>query len=215
MAKTNMIITISREFGSGGRELGKRLSDALNIPCYDKEIIALIAKENGFDEDYVAHISEKKIQAAYPFTIGHQFTTVINHVTEQALKIAVEQHKIIEQFAKQGSCIIVGRCADVVLEAYSPFNLFVYADKETKLLRCKEYAPADEKLTDTELERKICEIDKSRTAYRKFLTDKKWSEKENYHLCINTTGIEIKRIVPYIAAYIDDWFKQAQNHKQK
>lgn len=208
MEKKKMIITISREFGSGGRELGKRLSDALSIPCYDKEIIALIAKENGFDENYVAHISEKKIQAAYPLTIGHQFTTVMNHVTEQAVKIAAEQHKIIEQFAAQGSCIIVGRCADVILEAYSPFNIFVYASKEAKLLRCKEYAPADEKLTNTEFERKMREIDKNRVAYRKFLTDTKWGEKENYHLCINTTGMEIKQIVPHIAAYIGEWFKK-------
>ena len=145
--------------------LGKRLSDTLNIPFYDKEIIALIAKESGFDK-IMWHISEKKIQAAYPFTIGRQFTTAINHVTEQTIKITVEQHKIIEQFARQGSCIIVGRCADVVLEAYTPFNIFVYADKKSKLLRCKEYAPADEKLTHTELERKMREIDKSRTAHR-------------------------------------------------
>ena len=129
MEKRKMIITISREFGSGGRELGKRLSDTLKIPCYDKEIIALIAKENGFDENYVSHILEKKIQAAYPFTIGHQFATAMNHVTEQAVKIAVEQHKIIEHFAIQGSCIIVGRCADVILEEYSPFNIFVYASE--------------------------------------------------------------------------------------
>lgn len=93
MERKKMIITISREFGSGGRELGKRLSDAFSIPYYDKEIIALIAKENGFDENYVAHISERKIQAAYPLTIGHQFATTVNHVTEQTVKIAVEQHK--------------------------------------------------------------------------------------------------------------------------
>ena len=67
------IITISREFGSGGRELGKRLAEALHIPCYDHEIIEMIAKENGFNEDYVAHMSEKSIEAAYPLTIGHRF----------------------------------------------------------------------------------------------------------------------------------------------
>jgi len=210
MEGKKMIITISREFGSGGRELGKRLSDAFNIPYYDKEIIALIAKENGFDENYVAHISERKIQAAYPLTIGHQFATTVNHVTEQTVKIAVEQHRIIEQFAAQGSCIIVGRCADVILEKYFPFNIFVYADKEAKLQRCKEYASADEKLSSTELVRKMHEIDKNRTAYRNFLTDTKWGEKENYHLCVNTTGVKIKQIAPNIAAYIDEWFKQAQ-----
>lgn len=146
----------------------------------------------------------------FTHTFGHQFATTINHVTEQAVKIAVEQHKIIEQFAAQGSCIIVGRCADVILEKYSPFNIFVYANKEAKLQRCKEYATADEKLSSTELVRKMREIDKNRAAYRNFLTDTKWGEKENYNLCINTTGVEIKRIAPNIATYIDEWFKQSQ-----
>lgn len=86
-------------------------------------------------------------------------------MTEQAVKIAVEQHKIIEQFAAQGSCIIVGRCAAVILEKYSPFNIFVYANKEAKLQRCKEYASADEKLSRTELVRKMREIDKNRAAW--------------------------------------------------
>ena len=189
MENNKMIITISREFGSGGRELGKRLSDTLDIPCYDKEIIALIAKEDGFDENYVAHMSEKKIQSAYPLTIGHQFITATNHEAEQAIKIAIKQRKIIERFAAQGSCIIVGRSADVILEKYSPFNIFVYANREVKLQRCKAYAPVGENLTIAELEQKMREIDKNRAAYRSFLTDTKWGEKETYHLCINTSTI--------------------------
>lgn len=209
-----MIITISREFGSGGRELGKRLSDVLGIPCYDKEIIALIAKESGFDEDYVAHISERKIQVAYPFTIGCQFSTAMNYMTKQAVKIAVEQRKIIKNFAKEGSCIIVGRCADVILEEYAPFNIFVYASKEAKLLRCTKYAPSDEKLTRAELERKMCEIDKNRATYRDFYTNTKWGAKENYHLCINTSEVEIKMIIPLLAEYIRLWFSKKGSYKE-
>lgn len=208
-----MIITISREFGSGGRELGKRLSDALSIPCYDKEIITLIAKEHGFDENYVAHVSEKKLQAAYPHTIGRHFATTENYVTKQAVKIAVEQRKIIERFAGEGSCIIVGRCADVILREHAPFNIFVYASREAKLLRCAQYAPADEKLTAAQLERKMREIDRNRAAYRDFYADTKWGAKENYHLCVNTTGVEIKEIVPHLASYISVWFSREQDAK--
>lgn len=110
-----MIITISREFGSGGRELGKRLSNVLEIPCYDKEIIQMIAEKQGFDEQYVSHISEKNLQAAYPRTIGCRFTMTPHPVTKQAVTIAVEQQKIIKTFAAQGDCIMIGRCADVIL----------------------------------------------------------------------------------------------------
>lgn len=203
-----MIITVSREFGSGGRELGKRLADALNIPCYDNEIISIIAKEHGFDENYVAHISEKSIQLAYPLTIGNRLFVKPNYVTKQAVSIAVEQRKIIEEFAKQGDCVIVGRCADIILKDYSPFNIFVYADQSAKVQRCVERAPEGEKLSIAELERKMREIDKNRANYRDFYADTKWGAKENYHLCVNTTGKEIKSLVPIIAEYVKCWFEQ-------
>lgn len=203
-----MIITVSREFGSGGRELGKRLADALHIPCYDNEIITMIAKEHGFDENYVSHVSEKSIRTAYPLTIGNRFTTTLNYATKQEIAIAVEQRKIIESFAKQGDCVIVGRCADIILQEYKPFNIFVYADAAAKLQRCIDRASADEKLTAKELERKMREIDKDRASHRNFYSDTKWGEKDNYHLCVNTTGKEIKSLVPAIAEYIKCWFEQ-------
>ena len=110
------IITISREFGSGGRELGKRLAEELGIHCYDHEIIELIAKEHGFDERYVANISEKCIEAAYPMTIGHRFAMPPVQIMDQGFQVAAAQQQIIENFAKQGDCVIVGRCADVILK---------------------------------------------------------------------------------------------------
>ena len=127
------IITISREFGSGGRELGKRLAEELGIHCYDHEIIELIAKEHGFDERYVANISEKCIEAAYPMTIGHRFAMPPVQIMDQGFQVAAAQQQIIENFAKQGDCVIVGRCADVILKDYHPLNLFVYADAESKI----------------------------------------------------------------------------------
>lgn len=203
-----MIITISREFGSGGRELGKRLAEELNIPCYDNEIIAMIAKEQGFDENYVSRMSERSIRSAYPLTIGNRFSVTPNVVTQQAVKVAVEQAKIIEGFAKQGDCVIVGRCADVLLKEYHPLNIFVYASKEAKLQRCIDRAPAGENLTAVELERKMRDIDKNRAKHRELYSDTKWGAKENYHLCVNTTGKEIKALIPAIASYAKTWFTQ-------
>lgn len=202
-----MIITISREFGSGGRELGKRLSDVLEIPCYDKEIIQMIAERHGFDEQYVSHVSEKNLQATYPRTIGHRFAMTPHPATKQAVAIAVEQQKIIKNFAEQGDCIIIGRCADVILKDYRPFNIFVYADMDTKLKRCMEHAPKDENLSHTELEHKIRDVNKERAKHREFYIGTKGNTRSNYHLCINTSGIEIKKIVPVLAEYIKIWFK--------
>lgn len=202
-----MIITISREFGSGGRELGKRLSDNLEIPFYDKEIIQMIAEKHGFDEQYISHVSERNIRAVYPLTIGCRFTTAPNPVTKQSVEIAVEQQKIIENFAKQGDCIIIGRCADVILKNYNPFNIFAYADMEAKIRRCMERAPQTENLTVAELKTKIMEMDKERRKYRALYTNSKWSANENFHLCINTSKLKIKRLVPVLSEYINLWFE--------
>jgi len=202
------IITISREFGSGGRELGKRLADALGIPCYDHEIIEMIAKENGFDERYVANVSEKSIEAAYPLTIGHRFAMPPMQIMDQSIRVATAQRKIIENFAEQGDCVIVGRCADVILADMKPLNLFVYADMPSKVQRCMERAPEGENLTANELERKIKQIDKQRTQHHQIYSDTKWGNKEGYHLCINTSGKEIKKLIPALVQFVNDWFDE-------
>ena len=126
---------------------------------------------------------------------------------KQIVAIAVEQQKIIENFAKQGECIIIGRCADIILKNYRPFSIFVYADMDTKLKRCIEHAPDGENLTRTELERKIWEVDKERAKHREFYTGMRGKTHSDYHLCVNTSSIEIKKIVPVLAEYIKMWFE--------
>ncbi len=200
------IITVSREFGSGGRELGKRLAEALGIPCYDNKIIEMIAKENGFDEQYVANVSERSIEAAYPMTIGHRFAMPPLQIMDQSIRVAAAQRQIIENFAKQGDCVIVGRSADSILEDMHPLNLFVYADLESCVKRCIERAPEGENLSRSEMERMIRQIDKQRSQYHQMYSDTKWGAKEGYHLCINTSGREIKDLIPALAAYARAWF---------
>ena len=200
------IITISREFGSGGRELGKRLANALGIPCYDHEIIEMIAKENGFNEDYVANVAEKSIEAAYPMTIGHRLAMMPVTVMDQPIRVAVAQRQILENFAKSGDCVIVGRGADVILKAYKPLNIFVYADKESKIERCQRRAPAGENMTTSEIEKRMKQIDRNRSQHHQMYSDSKWGAKESYDLCVNTTRRYVKDLVPAIAKFCEDWF---------
>lgn len=200
-----MIITIDREFGSGGRELGKRLSDALKIPCYDDEIIAMVTKENGLDADYVARLSESSLRAAYPLTIGRRFS-VPYKVMEQSIMVAVTQRKVIEKLAQQGDCVIVGRCADAILAHMNPLRIFVYANQASKLQRCQERAAEHEKFSLAEMERRMRQIDKNRAKQHEMVANIAWGAKDGYDLCINTSGKEIKSLVPAIANYVAGWF---------
>lgn len=206
------IITISREFGSGGREFGKRLADALHIPCYDHEIIDMIAEQHGFDKNYVAHFSEKAILAAYPLTIGRRLS-VSSAINQQHFDIAGAQRKIIRQFALQGDCVIIGRGADAILRDMCPLNIFVYASLASKLHRCRERATAGETYTDKNLLRIMKKIDQERASLHELVGNTPWGKRESYHLCVNTSDLEIKSLIPALAAFAENWFTQ-QSDKQ-
>ncbi len=203
------IVTISREFGSGGRELGKRLADELGVSCYDDEIIEMVAERHGLSKDYAAHMSEKNFRVLYPSTIGCRFagfTHQMHPTTHQSVQFAVAQQQVIKELAGQGNCVVVGRCADVILRELTPLNLFVYATQESKLARCMSRMKEDEHYSPREIVLMMKRIDKERTAYRELLSDDDWGNKESYHLCINTSNKEIKKLIPGLAAYVKCWF---------
>lgn len=201
------IITISREFGSGGREVGKRLADAMGYAYYDREIVTAIAQKTQMDEGYVASALEGGLFRGMPIHFGRTFSYSTTLMTNTA-NLFVEQHKIIRELAAKGNCIIVGRAADAILEEYHPFNLFVYADLEAKVRRCQQRATEGEKLTERELIRRIKKIDAERARYHEMFSDTRWGRKESYHLCVNTTGVEIKALVPVIAQYARCWMAE-------
>ncbi len=201
-----MLITISREFGSGGRELGKRLADALSIPCYDNEIIHFVAEQGGFDSNFIAHAGERSMKAFYPGTIASRLMVQpVNSLASLKIEIVSAQQKILRGFAESGDCVIVGRAADIILEDFRPFNIFVHASMASWIERTLARQHDGENLTAKEAERKIKEIDKHRASYRSDFTQTKWGDKANYHLCINTTDIEIKKIIPALVNYIRIW----------
>ena len=199
------IITVSREFGSGGREVGKRLADELGYAYYDREIVTAIAQKTQLDEGYVASALDGGMFRGIPVHFGRTFS-YSGALMANTTKLFVEQHKIIRELAERGNCVIVGRAANAILEEYRPFNLFVYADMASKVKRCMERAPEGENLTRNELLRMIRQIDKQRTQYHQMYSDLKWGAKEAYHLCINTSGKEIKQLIPALAQYVRAWF---------
>lgn len=197
----NKIITISREFGSGGKEIGKRLADKLGYAFYDSKIIDLLVKETGMSEEYIKSISEKKVYPV-PFQFGKTFVTNLS-IQKNQTGILIKQNKILKSIAEKGNAIIVGRGANVILKDYNPMNIFVYADMESKVKRCKEKESEDENLTDKELISKIKEVDKNRKAFNNLISNINWGDKENYDLCINTSNVNIKDIISPLADYIN------------
>lgn len=200
------IITISREFGSGGRELEKRLAEALGFDYYDREIISVIAQTQGLDEDYVERELDNHGWQNVPLTYRRFFASNTILQAPQTY-LLLEQKRVIDSIGKAGKdCIIVGRNADVFLEEYNPFNIFVCADIETKIHRCMERAADGENLTRKEIEQNICRIDKNRICTREIITGSKWGACGTYHLTVNTNGWDIKDLVPAVADFANCWF---------
>lgn len=201
------IITISREFGSGGREVGKRLAEKLQIAYYDREIISAVAQKSGLAEEYIASVSERGVDTYYPITFGHTFAYSAALLDPQ-VEVMAQQNQILKSLAEKGDCVIVGRSADVVLKELSPMNLFIYADEASKLARCRSREPDGEHLSDNELKKRMAKVDKDRARYRALLTDVRWGDKSGYHLCVNTSGQNMHRLVDALVPLVEAHFTQ-------
>ena len=193
------IITIGREFGSGGRELGRRLAEELHIEYYDRELLAEIAKHTSLAEEYIQNVVERQPHSLMPITIGRSFAYVEDYAFKQAQAVYQAQSKIIRELAEKSDCVIIGRCADYILREQNPFRIFIYADMESRVRRCMERRAEGETLTEKEMKKQIRAMDKNRARYYEFYTGLKWGDKLNYDLCINTSGTVIKEIVPAVA----------------
>ena len=153
------IITIGREFGSGGRELGRRLADELGYAYYDSEILNEIAKETEYSKAYIEELSQGRPVPLFPIHYGSTWSPSNDPHFQNALDIFSSQKKILLELAGKSDCIIIGRCADYILEEFKPFRIFVYASIDSKLARCKERSKQGEAFNDREMVRRIQRID--------------------------------------------------------
>lgn len=143
------------------------MSEQLNIAYYDQEIISEISKRTELAEWYVEQIVEQKQAVTFPIHIGRSFHSLRNPVFDLQQTVLLEQHRLIKELAEKSECVIVGRCADYILKDYQPFRIFVYADMESRIIRCRPKTPSDEHLTDKELKRQIALIDTTLQLFKK------------------------------------------------
>lgn len=198
-----MVVTIARQFGSGGREIGKKLSNKLNIDFYDKELIFLAAKQSGINPEVLEKYDEKSTNSLlYSLSVGASaFGAGLLGVPQITLneKIFLAQSDIIKKAAEM-PCVIVGRCADHILrERNDCIRIFIYADFDFRVDRaCREHPeiPKDKAASV------IRKTDKSRESYYNYYSSSKWGNPENYDLCINSATLGIDGTVNLIAAYI-------------
>ena len=205
----NIVITIARQNGSGGRTIAQMLSERLGIHYYDKELLRLASEDSGINEDLFRNADEK-IKNTKLFKIAHSvyhgelippesedFTSMENLFNYQA--------KIIKKLAEQDeSCIIVGRCAEYVLKDYdNVLSVFIHAPKEY----CLEQAAKKQSMSPKELEKYVQKVDKRKADYHRYYTGLEWTDARNYDLCLDSSKLGFERCVDEIIAYMNVRFQ--------
>lgn len=196
MAKS--IITISREFGSGGRTIGRKVAETLGIPFYDRELIEMSAEQGGFAADFVQNTEQKvKSKFFHSLAFGYMNSGLGSGAASLSDRLFAVTFDIIRKLAAEGPCVIVGRCADYVLsERQDVLDVFIYSDLAHKVRRAvNEYG-----LDPDKAEAEVKKTDKYRANHYDYYTDRTWGAKENYHLMIDSGELGIDAAANLIVA---------------
>ncbi len=206
----NTIITIGRQFGSGGREIGERLAKHYGISCYDKELLSRAAKESGFCEEMIQNHDERPTNSFLynlvmdTYSFGYNASSFVDMPISH--KVFLAQFDTIKKIADEGPCVIVGRCADYALADYdNVVNIFIQADEESKIKRIKsrfEDVNTDDKARDM-----MNKKDKQRQSYYNYYSSKKWGRADSYDLCVNSAKLGIEGTVELIIQFIENFEK--------
>jgi cytidylate kinase len=209
----NTIITIGRQFGSGGRGIGEMVAEHFGIKCYDKELLSRAAKESGFCEEMIQNHDERPTNSFLynlvmdTYSFGYNSSSFVDMPISH--KVFLAQFDTIKKIAKEEPCVIVGRCADYALsDLPNVLNLFIYGDEECKIKRIRERFSD---ITSNEKAREMMiKKDKQRQSYYNYYSSKKWGRADSYDLCINSSILGIEGTVKLIIQYVED-YESAQN----
>lgn len=200
----NTIITIGRQFGSAGKEIGEKLAKEYNIPLYDKELLTRAAQESGFCEEMIQIHDERPTNSFLynlvmdTYSFGYNAAGVMDMPISQ--KVFLAQFDAIKKIADEGPCVIVGRCADYALVDYENcLNLFIHANMDCKIKRIMEKY----QLSETKAKDMIQKKDKQRSSYYNYYTSKKWGSSESYDFSINSSVLGIDGTVELIKTFIN------------
>ncbi len=191
---SNKVITISREFGSAGRTIGKNVAEKLGIPCYDSEIVQQVAVKSGILAEKIADRGED-LSASGKFSSIFTLYNLYSNMSKDDI-IWHAQVKVINELAEKGPCVIVGRCADYILrERKDLVRVFIYSDMKA---RAKRIVDVYGEKTDSP-EKRLRDKDKKRAAYYKQYTEMEWGDHEHYDLCLNSGKLGIDKCVEIIS----------------
>lgn len=207
----NTIITIARQFGSGGHEIGEKVAQRFDIKFYDKELLTRVAKESGFCEEMIECHDERPTNsflynlAMDTYSFGYNASSFMDMPISH--KIFLAQFDTIKKIAQEGPCVIVGRCADYALQDFKNcVHFFIFADADAKAKRLmKKYDVTDEKARDM-----MAKKDKQRQSYYNYYSSKKWGRADSYDYCLNSSVLGIDGTVELIAQIVEDFEKRKQ-----
>lgn len=202
----NTVITIGRQFGSAGREIGEKVAAHFGITCYDKELLSRAAKESGFCEEMLENHDERPTNSFLynlvmdTYSFGYNASSFVDMPISH--KVFLAQFDTIKKIAAEGPCVIVGRCADYALSDFKDcIHLFIYGDEETKIKRIMgKYS-----LTEAKAREMIQKKDKQRQSYYNYYSSKKWGRADSYDLCINSSVLGVEGTVKLVTQYIEDF----------
>ncbi|MBC6696059.1 cytidylate kinase-like family protein [Terrisporobacter mayombei] len=197
--KDKFVITIGREYGSGGGEIGRRLSKYFGIECYDKELLTLVAKESGYCKEYFEKYDEKPLKVLSYFGFDSCTNSLpINH------QLFLKQFNLMQKLAQKQSCIFIGRAANYALRDFdNVVNIFVHGDFEFRRQRA-----IHEHGIKAEVSKNVVKkIDKERASYYKYYTDYTWGDSKHYHICLDTSFMGIDEATRIIIDFVEKKFK--------
>ena len=207
--KCNTVISISRQFGSGGRAIGKLIADKLEIPFYDSQIISMAAEKSGLSKQVLENLDEKAcnrflytIPSSIPTMGSHSPTAIYNMPLSDTLFLT--EYEIIKQLADQGPCVIVGRCSDYILkEMENHLAFFIHAPQACRSKRIAQY----DNVSLKEALASITKYDKERRRYHDYYAAGTWGDASFYHLTINSSVLGLEGTANYICSFVEEFEK--------
>ena len=200
-------ITIGRQFGSSGHEIGRKVAEKLGIPCYDKEIITATAKNSGFCEEMIENHDERPTSSFLynlvmdTYSFGYNNSTYVDMPISQ--KVFLAQFNAIKDLADEGPCVIVGRCADYALaDRNDTLNIFIFGNEDVKIKTIMNRFP---ELNEGKARDMMVKKDKQRQSYYNYYSSKKWGRADTYDLCINSSTLGVDGTVDLICQYVNDF----------
>lgn len=205
----NTVITIGRQFGSAGREIGEKVAEYFGIKYYDKELLTRAAQESGFCEEMIQNHDEKPTNSFLynlvmdTYSFGYNNSSFVDMPISH--KVFLAQFDTIKKVAEEGPCVIVGRCADYALaDRTNVVNLFIYGNEDAKVKHVmKKFNLSEAKAKDMMIKK-----DKQRQSYYNYYSSKKWGRADSYDLCINSSVLGEEGTVKLIVQYIEDFEKR-------